>query len=130
MPITVPESGGEASRAPSAEIACFQARSHVRTRPEVDVRNAHVARASGIARTSVISVRQVRFLIPVLPIASVLVMVAFDRWRSRAAGVVVAAALMFGVVLGIRPTLAREPWVYWSGSESRQAYLERQCQAT
>jgi 4-amino-4-deoxy-L-arabinose transferase-like glycosyltransferase len=72
-----------------------------------------------------LTVRQIRFLIPVLPIASVLVMVAVERWRSRVAYALVAAAAVFSSILGIRQTLAREPWAYWSGWESRDAFLER-----
>jgi hypothetical protein len=72
-----------------------------------------------------LTVRQVRFLLPVLPIASVLVMVTVERWRRPVVYALVAAATVHGCVVGTRQTLERRPWAYWSGSESRQAFLDR-----
>lgn len=73
-----------------------------------------------------IAIRQVRFLIPALPLLSFLAAAALYHWRSRIlyalAGVGVAASV---VIAGSR-VLVSGPVPYWTGREGRDGYLARQ----
>lgn len=79
-----------------------------------------------------VSVRQVRFLIPVLPVLSVLLIVGLERRgsvtgrrKSPAPYVGVALCVAVSVVMGAKHALDQEPFRFWTGAESREEFLTR-----
>lgn len=67
---------------------------------------------------------QVRFLLPALPAAAVLLAVAVarnGRWLTAAAGVLIAVA----TAAGVGEALRADPFAWWSGREGRDAYMSR-----
>ena len=72
-----------------------------------------------------LAIRQVRFLIPILPVLSILLASGLHHWRSRAARLIVGACVVASVAVGARQVLAGGPVAFWSGAESRDAFLRR-----
>jgi 4-amino-4-deoxy-L-arabinose transferase-like glycosyltransferase len=73
-----------------------------------------------------ITIRQVRFLIPVLPLLAFLVAAVMNTWRPRLAGAIVAGFALVGAGIAVNQVRAQAPWAFWRGAESRDAYLARQ----
>lgn len=67
--------------------------------------------------------RQVRFLIPVLPVLSFLVIFGLVELRSRIACALVAALVIVNLGTGVREIWKLKPMRFWSGQESREEYL-------
>ena len=76
-----------------------------------------------------LTIRQVRFLIPVLPVLAYLVAVVLQRWRSRVAYGLVGACVLASVVIAVNRVLATDPLPFWTGAESRDTRLGRQVPA-
>lgn len=72
-----------------------------------------------------LTIRQVRFLIPVLPIVSLLLVVGLHDRRSRLLYAVVSVCVLVSAGIGVKQTLDLEPFGFWSGAESRETYLAR-----
>lgn len=69
------------------------------------------------------TVRQVRFLIPVLPLLSFLLIAGVSELRSRLAYVVIGLFATASVAIAVKTVLDQKPIAFWSGRESRDAYL-------
>jgi hypothetical protein len=70
-----------------------------------------------------LTTRQVRFLIPILPVISFLLACGLQRIRSR---LIPAAVLVFAFVssaVGVQKTWELRPLPFWMGRQSRQQYL-------
>jgi hypothetical protein len=72
-----------------------------------------------------LAIRQVRFLIPILPVLSLLLASGLHERRSRVAHLVVGACIVVSVAVAARQVLAVGPTAFWSGAESRDAFLQR-----
>jgi 4-amino-4-deoxy-L-arabinose transferase-like glycosyltransferase len=73
-----------------------------------------------------LTIRQVRFLIPVLPLLAYFVATLLHRWRSRLAYALAGALLVASAAAGVNRVLTQRPLAYWTGSEPREAFLDRQ----
>jgi hypothetical protein len=72
-----------------------------------------------------LTIRQVRFLIPVLAVMSVLLALGLWQQRRRALWVIAGACVLVNAGIGIRRVLDRAPLPFWTGAETRDAYLTR-----
>ena len=68
-----------------------------------------------------LTIRQARFLIPVLPIISVLLVQGLNAWRSRIAYAVVWMFVLVSTATAITHTLDSQPVAFWRGAESRES---------
>ena len=64
-----------------------------------------------------LTIRQVRFLIPALPIMSVLLVMGLNAWRSRTAYAVVWMFVLASTAIAITHTLDSRPVAFWSGAD-------------
>jgi 4-amino-4-deoxy-L-arabinose transferase-like glycosyltransferase len=73
--------------------------------------------------------KQVRFLLPVLPVLSFLVVSGLTEWRNRAIQVLTIILVVLGLVVGIEQGIKSmsdpSPLRFWLGRETRDQYLGR-----
>ncbi|MSR77517.1 MAG: hypothetical protein EXS63_04755 [Candidatus Omnitrophica bacterium] len=70
--------------------------------------------------------KQIRFLLPVMPVISFLLAWGLSRVSRRSLTVLAGILMTFNLFVGVREVLKKNPWAYWSGRESREVYLTRQ----
>lgn len=71
------------------------------------------------------TIRQVRFLIPVLPLLSFLVIAGVTGIRSRLVYLVIGIFAAASVAVAVKTVLDQKPIAFWFGRESRDEYLGR-----
>ena len=72
-----------------------------------------------------VTTRQVRFLLPLLPLACFLLVYGLSSTRWRGWLWVVGGLLVFQWIQGVGYRMERRPLRYWLGQESKDAYLTR-----
>ncbi len=72
-----------------------------------------------------VTTQQVRFLLPVLALMSVLLAVGVDRWRHPLLQKLVWVLVIFNLALGINQTLKAQPFRLLAGEESLEQYRTR-----
>jgi hypothetical protein len=70
--------------------------------------------------------RQVRFLLPILPVLSFFLVFGLARSKKRATLGIVALLVAINFGLGMRQIWELHPFPFWLGLESRENYLRRQ----
>ena len=71
------------------------------------------------------STKQVRFLLPLVPILCVALAYACRAWKKAWLTGLVALLLLFNLGIGAKELAKRAPWELWSGKMTREPYLER-----
>lgn len=73
-----------------------------------------------------ITTKQIRFLIPILPVLCLLLAYGLQHHRHFLWKGVAGFLILLNGVFGTQAILARDPIPFWLGRESRDAYLQRQ----
>lgn len=74
----------------------------------------------------VMTTHQARFLIPMLPFASLLLVTGLSNLKRPAAIIILGAGLLFNIGMISKEVIHKKPFQYLSGKESREMYLSRQ----
>lgn len=70
--------------------------------------------------------KQARFLFPVLPVLSFLVVLGIDKWNKRTGYFILCGLMIFNAAMGIREIWKQDPLPFWLKRESRDQFLSRQ----
>lgn len=73
-----------------------------------------------------VTTKQIRFLIPVLPVLCLLLAYGLEHTRHKILRVVTALFFFLNLGIGAAQTWARNPFPFWLGRETKAQYLQRQ----
>lgn len=73
-----------------------------------------------------LTTHQARFLIPILPLASLLLATGLSNLKRPLAAVILGLGIVFNLVVVSKEIIHKKPFQYWAGKESREAYLLRE----
>ncbi len=73
-----------------------------------------------------LTTRQSRFLIPILPVLSFLLVYSLASLKKKSLYALVAVLILFNFWAGVKETWGKDPFPFWRLKESREGYLERQ----